>query len=199
MRSRIRWLIFGLVLLFLIYPVRWTLQKSLIEAFRVPSSSMENTILYGEHILVKKNAYALRAPLTETILKQISLPARKDVVVFRYPGDRKRFLVKRVIALAGEKLEIRERKVYINDKLLDEPYAVFKAEFAGLTAENFGPVVVPKQSYFVMGDNRDNSKDSRAYGSIPLDLILGKAFMVYLSQDPETKRIRSDRIGVRIR
>lgn len=152
-----------------------------VEAFKIPSSSMEDNLLIGDHILVNKFAYAPTNWDWEKKLLPIHEVKRTDVFVFKYPEDPTRNFIKRVIGLGNEKVEIRDKQVYIDGKPIAEPYKFHKPEFYGLTAENFGPVVVPPGYYFAMGDNRDNSKDSRAWGFVPKDYIKGRAFMIYWS------------------
>jgi signal peptidase I len=154
-----------------------------VEAFKIPSSSMEDNLLIGDHILVNKFAYAPTNFAWEKALLPIHNIHRKDVIVFKYPEDPSRNFIKRVIGLDNETIEIKDKQVYIDGKPIDEPYKVHKEEFFGLTAENFGPVKVPAGFYFAMGDNRDNSKDSRAWGFVPKDYIKGRAFMIYWSFD----------------
>lgn len=152
-----------------------------IEAFKIPSSSMEDNLLIGDHILVNKFVYAPIQFSWEKKLLPIDDVKRGDVIVFKFPEEPSRNFIKRVIGLGGETVEIRNKQVYINGKPIPEPYKFHKAEFFGLTAENFGPVKVPEGYYFVLGDNRDNSKDSRAWGFVPKDYIKGRAFIIYWS------------------
>jgi signal peptidase I len=152
-----------------------------VEAFKIPSSSMEDNLLIGDHILVNKFAYAPTNWAWENRLLPIHQVKRTDVFVFKYPEDPTRNFIKRVIGTGGETVEIRNKQVFINDKPINEPYKFHKPEFFGLTAEDFGPVKVPPGYYFAMGDNRDNSKDSRAWGFVPQDYIKGKAFLIYWS------------------
>jgi len=154
-----------------------------VEAFKIPSSSMEDNLLIGDHILVNKFAYAATNFAWEKKLLPIRDVQRTDVFVFKYPDDPSRNFIKRVIGLGDERVEIRDKQVSINGKPIEEPYKFHKAEFFGLTAENFGPVEVPPGYYFAMGDNRDNSKDSRAWGFVPRDYIKGRAFIIYWSFD----------------
>lgn len=198
MAKRRPWVILAIVLVIIWVCLVLAIRRSMFEAFRMRSSSMENTILYGDHILVRKMAYGLLNPLTERYIVKFATPSRKDLVVLRNPQHPEAKQFKRVIGLPGDKLEIRKTKVYINGKLLDEPYAVFKPEFEGLTAEDFGPVTVPQNACFVLGDNRDNSKDSRAFGSVTLDNVLGKATLVYWPVDPESHKVRPDRFMKRL-
>lgn len=152
-----------------------------IEAFKIPSSSMEDNLLIGDHILVNKFVYAPTQFAWEKKVLPIDDVKRGDVIVFKFPEEPSRNFIKRVIGIGGETVEIRNKQVYINGKPIPEPYKFHKAEFFGLTAENFGPVKVPEGYYFVLGDNRDNSKDSRAWGFVPKDYIKGRAFIIYWS------------------
>jgi signal peptidase I len=154
-----------------------------IEAFKIPSSSMEDNLLIGDHILVNKFAYAPVNFQWEKKLLPIREIKRTDVIVFKYPEDPTRNFIKRVIAVGNETIEIRDKQVYINGKPIQEAYKFHKEEFFGLTAENFAPKKVPEGYYFAMGDNRDNSKDSRAWGFVPQDYIKGRAFIIYWSFD----------------
>ena len=156
-----------------------------IEAFKIPSSSMEDNLLIGDHILVNKFAYAPTMFAWEKKLLPIHDIKRTDVIVFKYPEDPTRNFIKRVIGLGGETLEIKNRQVYINGNPIKEPYKVHKSDLqpdlVGLMSDNFAPVKVPEGYYFAMGDNRDNSKDSRAWGFVPKDYIKGRAFIIYWS------------------
>ncbi|HJZ12286.1 MAG TPA: signal peptidase I [Acidobacteriota bacterium] len=154
-----------------------------VEAFKIPSSSMEDNLLIGDHILVNKFAYAPAQFSWEKKILPIRDIERTDVIVFKYPEDPSRNFIKRVIGLGNESVEIRDKQVYINNQQIQEPYKFHKAEFFGLTAENFLPVTVPAGYYFALGDNRDNSKDSRAWGFVPRDYIKGRAFIIYWSFD----------------
>jgi len=154
-----------------------------VEAFKIPSSSMEENLLIGDHILVNKFAYAPTQFQWERKLLPIRDIGRTDVIVFKYPEDPSRNFIKRVIGLGNETVEIREKQVHINGVPIKEPYKFHKSEFFGLTAENFLPVKVPEGYYFALGDNRDNSKDSRAWGFVPRNYIKGRAFIIYWSFD----------------
>ncbi|MCJ7663788.1 MAG: signal peptidase I [Desulfobacterales bacterium] len=173
-----------------------------VQAFKIPSSSMEPTLLVGDHILVNKFTYGIRIPVIGKKVFSFSKPRRGDVIVFIFPNDRSKDYIKRVIGLSGEKVEIRERKIYINDRLIEDPWGVFSSW--GLSArDTYGPKMVPPNSLFVMGDNRDNSEDSRYWGYVPLDDVLGKAFIMYWSWDWRASslvsKVRWKRIGSLIR
>ena len=156
-----------------------------VQAFKIPSSSMEPTLLVGDYILVNKFVYGLRIPYTDTKFFQLKKPQRGDVIVFIFPLDPSKDFIKRVIGTEGEKVEIIQNKIYINDRSISDPWGhfVMKDFPRGYLQRmgNFGPVVVPKDSLFVMGDNRDNSEDSRFWGFLNVNAVLGKAFIIYFS------------------
>ena len=174
-----------------------------VQAFKIPSSSMEPTLLVGDHILVNKFIYGIRIPYMDIKLFQFKKPQRGDVIVFIFPLDPSKDFIKRVIGTEGEKVQIVDSKIYINDRLKDDPWGHFQKP-AGLEGylermENFGPVVVPKDSLFVLGDNRDNSEDSRFWGFLRVNAVLGKAFIIYFSWDHNAESlinmVRWSRIG----
>ena len=159
-----------------------------IQAFKIPTGSMENNLLIGDHLLVNKFKFAPTLTGLERAILPIDPIRRGDIIVFKYPEDPERDFIKRVIGLPGETLELRNKKVYIDDKPLDEPYVHFLlppdeegSEFD--VRVRYGPVTVPDGQYFMMGDNRDNSQDSRYWGFMPADYIKGKALFVYFSFD----------------
>lgn len=174
-----------------------------VQAFKIPSGSMEDTLLVGDHLLVNKFIYGIKVPFVDGRLLPMSEPERGDIIVFRYPVDKKKDFIKRVIAVGGDTVEIKNRNVYVNDELIDEPYAVYKSGnssyFGFRKGRNMEPVVVPEGHVFVMGDNRDNSHDSRFWGTVDIDEIKGKAFILYWSWDRDNKRVRFSRIGDLIR
>ncbi|HXE80270.1 MAG TPA: signal peptidase I [Vicinamibacterales bacterium] len=162
-----------------------------VQAFKIPTGSMENNLLIGDHLLVNKFVFAPTATELERVLLPIDPVRRGDIVVFKYPEDPERDFIKRVIGLPGETIELRNKKVYIDGKPLDEPYVhfLFPADEGGGNAEfaefdvrsSYGPVTVPAGHYFMMGDNRDNSQDSRYWGFLPREYVKGKALFVYFS------------------
>ncbi len=174
----------------------------IIQAFKIPSGSMEPTLLVGDHILVSKFIYGMHIPFTNHVILPLENPKEGDVVVFEYPKDESIDFIKRAIGLPGDKLQIINKQVYINGKALYEPYA-YHGDSDILSAnvsprDNFGPIVVPKGEYFMMGDNRDFSNDSRFWGFVKRDLILGKAWVIYFSWNPKTLHIRWNRFGMLI-
>jgi signal peptidase I len=159
-----------------------------VQAFKIPSSSMEPTLQVGDYILVTKFLYGVRIPYTNTKFFQFGKPQRGDVVVFIFPKDRSKDFIKRVIATEGEKIEIIQNKIHVNDRVIEDPWGHFgKSDWTQYlqTMERFGPVVVPKDSLFVMGDNRDNSQDSRFWGFVHVNAVKGKALVIYFSWNGE--------------
>jgi signal peptidase I len=163
----------------------------IVQAFKIPTGSMEENLLIGDHLLVNKFVLGPTASPLERTLLPVGTVKRGDIVVFKYPEEPERDFIKRVIGLPGETVEMREKKVSINGKPLNEPYTHFlqpvpvPSEFREITSfdvrERYGPVTVPEHQYFVMGDNRDNSQDSRYWGFLPREYIKGKALIIYWS------------------
>jgi signal peptidase I len=160
------------------------------QAFKIPTGSMENNLLIGDHLIVNKMIFAP----SMTGLERALLPRRDirrgDIVVFKYPADPERDFIKRVIGLPGDQLELRRKKVFINGQPIDEPYVQFleppPAEGTPRTDDlrvSYGPVTVPDGQYFMMGDNRDNSQDSRFWGFLPASYVKGQALFIYFSLD----------------
>jgi len=158
-----------------------------VQAFKIPSGSMKNTLLIGDHILVNKFIYGIKLPFIGATLIPIKDPQREDIVVFEYPDDPSKDFIKRVIGVAGDRVEIRNKKVYVNNSLLDQDFAIYTDNRSLPGRDYFGPVTVPEDSLFVMGDNRDNSHDSRFWGFVKLKAIKGKAFIIYWSWDGENQ------------
>jgi signal peptidase I len=161
----------------------------LVQAFSIPSGSMEPTLLIGDYLLVNKFAYGIRNPITNKVWIPIGKPHRGDVVVFIFPLDPTKDYIKRVIGLPGDKIQVINKKVYINGKVYETPEAVYDDPLiipppqrpTDSSRDNLGPVTVPANSYFVMGDNRDHSYDSRFWGFVPMRDFRGKAFIIYFS------------------
>ena len=176
------------------------------QAFKIPSGSMEDNLLTGDHIFVNKFIYGPEDPLVSGLLP-LRDPKSGDIVVFRYPEDPKTDFVKRVVGLPGETVTIREKRVFIDGRELAEPYVLFltgetyHANHPYANRDNFGPLKIPPREYFMMGDNRDRSHDSRFWGTVPRAMMKGRAFMVYWSFDLEemTPRNRLEEIGMVLR
>jgi signal peptidase I len=157
-----------------------------VQAFKIPSGSMEPNLLIGDHLLVNKFVAAPTLTRIEGTLLPIETIHRGDVIVFKHPKLPERDLIKRTIGLPGETIELREGRVYVNGKALDERYANFLLPTAadlpaGDPRRTYGPVTVPQGHYFMMGDNRDNSEDSRYWGFLPREFVKGKALFLYVS------------------
>jgi signal peptidase I len=213
------------VALFLFFVVR----AFFVEAFKIPSGSMERTLLVGDFLLVNKLLYGAEIPFTDRHLPAVRDPRLGDVVVFQYPADPTKNFVKRLVGMPGDTLAMRDGLLYRNGLPQVEGYVRhsepnvdpvaedfrWQRNYLVRTAEarvgfhpsrnNWGPLVVPDQSYFVLGDNRDNSLDSRYWGFVPDSLVRGRPMFVYYSYAPDTvhaftwlTRIRWTRIGERI-
>ncbi len=157
------------------------------ENFKIPSGSMEDNLLVGDHLVVNKFIYGEHASTPIHKLFGYREPRRGDVVVFKYPNQPRRDFIKRCIAVAGDTVEVRAKKLHINGEPQDEPYVVFKGDQAGrsrgLPGDNYGPRVVPEGTIFCLGDNRDNSLDSRFWGPVPLSYVKGRAVLIYWSYE----------------
>jgi len=161
-----------------------------VQAFKIPTGSMEPNLLIGDHLLVNKFIFGPSISSVERAALPLKDLHRRDVIVFKHPKDPERDLIKRLIGLPGETLELRQKQVYVNGAPLDEPYAHFMDEPSALSVGDdprvrYGPVTVPPGQYFVMGDNRDNSEDSRYWGFLPRENVKGKALVIYWSYDPD--------------
>ena len=180
-----------------------------VQAFKIPTGSMEENLLIGDHLLVNKFVFGPSASAVERAVLPMASLKRGEVVVFKYPEEPDRDFIKRVIGLPGETVELREKKVYINGTPLNEPYVHFLApprsgtEFNEVTSfdvrERYGPVTVPPNQYFVMGDNRDNSQDSRYWGFLPRDLVKGKALVIYWSYEAGREDYQEEGAGATAR
>jgi signal peptidase I len=170
-----------------------------IQAFKIPSGSMKQTLLVGDHILVNKFIYGVKIPFLQTTIIPITNPKRGDIVVFKFPEEPSKDFIKRVIGVAGDKVEVRDKKVYVNNKLLNHDHGIHTDSYdlpaSVQPRDNFGPVIVPPHKLFVMGDNRDQSYDSRFWGFVDLKAVKGKALMIYWSWDKDNFGVRWNRIG----
>ncbi len=190
---------------------------TLVQAFVIPTGSMEDNLLVGDHLLVDKLAFAPPGPISKYLLPYTEVK-RGDIIVFRYPVDIRQTFVKRVIGIPGDRIRVENKQVFRNGEKLNEPYKVHKANYLDPYRDNFpsqpyhslsdralemlernvvnGEIVVPPQSYFAMGDNRDNSLDSRYWGFVPRENIIGKPLIIYWSYDTTTDRLADPTIGV---
>jgi len=174
-----------------------------VQAFTIPSGSMMDTLLVGDYILVNKFLYGPTVPLRDWRLPGLRDPRRGDIIVFKYPQDEKRDFIKRIIGVPGDQILIRGQTVHVNGRPLDEPYVreshstLPRGEPDGVCGYAFGceATVVPRDAFFVMGDNRDNSQDSRYWGFVRREKIKGKAFLIYWSWDSDRHWLRWRRLG----
>lgn len=175
------------------------IRTCVVQSFKIPSGSMEDTLVIGDCLLVNKFIYGIRVPFSDLRLPALRAPQRGDVIVFKFPEDRSKDFIKRLIGVPGDEIQVRDKQVYVNGTLYHNPHEVHKdtkllaREVA--PRDNFGPVRVPANSYFMMGDNRDNSYDSRFWGFVPQADIVGLAFIKYWSWDQSRWLPRWQRIG----
>ncbi len=170
-----------------------------IQAFKIPSGSMIPTLVIGDHILVNKFLYGTRIPFSETMVLEFTKPEKGPIIVFKYPEDPSRDFIKRVVAVEGDVVESKNKAIYVNGKQTSEPYTQHTDNSIrpmGIEPrDNFGPLIVPRNKYFVMGDNRDQSYDSRYWGYVDRKDIKGKALILYWSWDSKNNWVRFARIG----
>lgn len=175
----------------------------IVQAFKIPSGSMIPTLQIGDHILVNKLAYGIRVPFWGHYLVDFGKVQRGDVVVFIFPEDRSKDFIKRVVGVAGDTVEVRGKKIYINGQQVEDPYAHFEGDdpqnILPASRDDYGPTKVPENHLFVMGDNRDRSYDSRFWGFVNLDDVRGKAFLIYWSWDGSDRWVRWERLASLIR
>jgi signal peptidase I len=171
----------------------------LVQAFKIPSGSMEDTLAIGDHLLVSKFMYGTKIPFVDQRVLTLRDPRQGDVIVFEYPEDPSKDFIKRVVGVPGDVVEGKDKKVYVNGKHYENPHEVHKERDTIPKEMNprdtFGPVTVPADSYFVMGDNRDRSYDSRFWKFVRRDQIKGLAFIKYWSWDREKFMPRFGNIG----
>ena len=163
-----------------------------VQAFQIPSGSMENTLLVGDFLLANKFLYGAKIPFSEIRLPAVRHPRRGDIIIFRDPREEKD-LIKRCVAVGGDTVELRDNTLYVNGEQKEENYVALRGPAPALA--NFGPVTVPDGYLFMLGDNRNNSLDSRFWGPLDEKLIKGNAMVLYLSWDKERGRPRLSRIG----
>jgi signal peptidase I len=203
------WTITILLLLFL--------TTTLVQAYVIPTGSMEDTLLIGDHLLVDKLAFAPPGPVSKYVLPYTDVK-RGDIIVFRYPVEINQTFVKRCIGVPGDRIRVVNKQVYLNGVRLDEPYTYHKSDYIDSFRDNFpgepnvsvdrrasdmllnhvvnGEVVVPPNTYFAMGDNRDSSLDSRYWGFVPRENIIGKPLVIYWSYDAPTDQLNTSSISV---
>jgi signal peptidase I len=179
--------------------IAFFIRTFVIQAYKIPSGSMKPTLLVGDHILVSKFNYGIKIPFVRSTLIPTGSPHRGDIVVFIYPEDRSKDFIKRLIGLPGDTVEIRDKQIILNGQPYSDTHGVNvdPAIIPGAVQprDNFGPVKVPEGSYFVMGDNRDESYDSRFWGFVGERDILGKALIIYWSWNQDDHDVRWKRLG----
>ncbi len=163
----------------------FVIRKFVVQAYKIPSASMMPTLLVGDHILVDKTVSG------EDV-------KRGDIIVFKWPKDTRKSFVKRVVGVSGDKIEIRDKQLYINGNLLKEDYVIHTYDSIRKERDNFGPVTVPNDSLFMLGDNRDNSYDSRMVGFVNYHMVEGKVIKIYWSWDRVNSTMRWERIGMKV-
>jgi signal peptidase I len=171
----------------------------LIQSFLIPTGSMENTLEVGDRIFVNKFIYGTNIPLIHRSILKVREPLQGDIVVFEFPRDRDKDFIKRVIGTPGDLIEVRDKQVFVNNVPFKDSHEIHRDRTvlprSSAPRDNFGPVTVPPRAYFVMGDNRDNSYDSRFWGFVEKDKIKGKAIIKFWSWDRENFRVRWGSIG----
>jgi signal peptidase I len=165
-----------------------------VQAFRIPSESMEDTLLVGDFLFANKLIFGPKLPFLDVRLPGFRDPRPGDIIIFKYPGDHKTDYIKRCVAVAGQTVELRGEKLFVDGVEQDEEFAKYM-----FGSQNFGPYTVEEGHIFMMGDNRDNSADSRAWGPLDTRLISGKAMFIYFSWSSKSHSIRFSRIGDIIR
>lgn len=192
LRENIEAILFAIVLALFI-------RTFVIQAFKIPSGSMKETLLVGDHILVNKFIYGVKLPFLQKTIIPVTEPDRGDIVVFKFPKDPKKDFIKRVVGITGDQIVIKDKKVYVNGELEEEKHImhmdsnIFPAQYS--RRDNLESVTVPPDSIFVMGDNRDNSHDGRFWGFVDLKAVKGQAFIIYWSWDKNNFGVRWGRIG----
>lgn len=198
LRAYNRWYVYLGILIISSFVVQPTIRLFVMRAYVIPAASMAPTLEIGDHVLVKKYSYGVRNPITGTCLFSCAVPRRGDVVVFKFPEDRSKEFIKRSVAGNGDVVEIQNGQLILNGQPISESYISFDEKAASelsLQFRNFGPAKVPEGKYFVLGDARDRSYDSRSWGTLDAADVRGHAYLIYWSWDRELGRVRWERIG----
>lgn len=178
--------------------IAFFIRTFVVQAFKIPSGSMKPTLQIGDHLLVNKFIYGIKVPFLRKTLISISEPKRGDVVVFIYPEDRSKDFIKRVIGVGGDTIEIRNKKIFLNGLPYSDAHGVYADDFiipgSIQPRDNYGPFTVPRGALFTMGDNRDQSYDSRFWGVVEMKDVLGKAMIIYWSWNSEAFNVRWNRL-----
>ena len=179
------------------FVVAMIIRAFVLQPFSIPSGSMLNTLLIGECVMVNKFIYGIKIPFTNDYIVEMGNPKRGDVVVFEFPRNPSDDYIKRIVGVPGDTLTMRDKVLYVNGVKVSEPYAIYSRPGVVLPQDNFGPVTIPAGEYFMMGDNRDDSSDSREWGTVKRNALVGKAWRLYWSSNGLSD-IRWDRIGMAI-
>lgn len=172
------------------------IRSFVVQAFKIPSGSMLETLQIGDHLLVSRFAYDIKVPFTNMVLFSTGTPDHGDIIVFEYPEDPSKDFIKRVIGLPGDTIEIKDKIVYRNGEPLEEAYTQHSDPRILPSRRDFlAQFTVPEGKYFVLGDNRDDSRDSRFWGFVGREAIVGKALILYWSWDGREMSVRWNRIG----
>lgn len=174
------------------------LRAFVVQAYKIPSGSMLNTLQIGDYLLVTRFSYNVKIPFTNKVLFETGDPQVGDIIVFRYPKDMSQDYIKRVVGVPGDVVEMRDKQLYRNGEKVVEPYIRNTSSHIIPGIDTMSPRVIPDGYYFVMGDNRDESSDSRDWGLVPRENIQGRAWIIYWSADGLTN-IRWNRIGTSLR
>ena len=170
-----------------------------VQAFKIPSGSMKQTLQIGDHILVNKFIFGVKIPYWNKTIIPVKSPQRGDIIVFKYPVDPQKDFIKRVIGVGGDVIESRDKQLFVNHERVNHDFGVHTDPHilsgGNKPRDNFGPLTVPENSLFVMGDNRDESFDSRYWGFVDLKAVNGKAFIIYWSWDKLNFGVRWSRLG----
>ena len=191
--------------LFVALLIAFVIRTFVVQAFKIPSESMVPTLLVGDHLLGNKFAYGIKVPFTDFYIYKGEDPKRGDVVIFEYPNDPSVDYIKRVIGVPGDTIEGVNKQLYVNGEAVREPYIQFiDADSIRPIRDNFGEVTVPPGKYFMMGDNRDNSEDSRFWGFVDRSAMRAKAWRIYWSWEGfsgkgVSESVRWDRLGMEVK
>lgn len=196
-RTKSKWIEYAEAIIIAIL-IAFFIRTFIVQAFKIPSGSMKPTLLIGDHLLVNKFIYGVKIPFVRKTLISVSEPKRGDVVVFIYPEDRSKDFIKRVIGVGGDTIEIRNKKIFLNGLPYHDTHGTYVDDFmipgSIQPRDNFGPFTVPRGALFTMGDNRDQSYDSRFWGVVDMKDILGKAVIIYWSWNKDESNVRWNRL-----
>ncbi len=202
-RAYNKWYVYLAAIALMAWVLQPIVRDGAVQAFKISRGGMADTLVAGDHVLVDRFTYGLWIPRSRMWVFESRLPERGDIIVFRDPADESRRFIKRVVGLPGDVVEIQSKQVYINGEPLEEPYALYTEPASSSASrapqDSYGPATIPQDKLFVLGDNRDDSQDSRLWGFLDRQEIVGRARRIYWSWDTATQRVRWERIGQTIR